>query len=219
MKAIIISLALLISISVFADDNKMSNSKESPAYDMNFLLPGGFFNINYNLGWGAGDFKEFIPSVSYRGFSIDARWFVYDNVAVGGQLGWNGFSEKFPLKTYEFDAGAVTGKLKNTYYNFTMTVNAYYYPMPEGLIKPYIGANVGPIYQTISTQIGRVYEENANWQFIMAPEIGTFIQFGADADVGMNLAIRYNYVPYSNPTYKMNGLSYFQGVFGLSFMF
>lgn len=220
MKAIILSLALLISISVFAEDNTTPNSPDKTAYNENFLLPGGFFNVNYNLGWGAGNFNDFISTISYRGFSMDARWFTYDRVAFGGQLGWNGFSEKHPIKTYVFDNGAVTGKLKNTYYNFTMTANAYYYPFPEGIIKPFIGANFGPIYQTVTTQIGRVYDESNSWQFMVAPELGAFVQFGPDSDVGLNLAIRYNYVTYHN-TFRGfdNGLSYFQGVMGLSFMF
>ena len=220
MKALLISLALLISISTYADGKYTLDAPKKTSYDENFLLPSGFFNINYNLGWGAGNFKDFISTVSYRGFSIDSRWFVTDRIAIGGQLGWNGFYEKYPMKTYEFDGGAATGIIKTTYYNFTMTVDAYYYPMPETMIKPFIGLHMGPEYQTMSVQFGRVYSSHDTWQFIAAPEAGVFVQLGANSDVGLNLAVKYNYIAFTNTDLGFeNGLTYWQGVMGLSFMF
>ncbi|MCK5857487.1 MAG: hypothetical protein KAG64_08355 [Bacteroidales bacterium] len=220
MKALLISLAILISIASYADGKYSLEAPQKTSYDENFLLPSGFFNINYNLGWGVGDFGNFIHPVSYRGFSIDSRWFISDRFAVGGQLGWNGFYEKYPNKTYEFDGGALTGIVTTTYYNFTMTLDAYYYPLPEAMIKPFIGIHVGPEYQTIATQIARIYDEHDSWQFIAAPEVGVFVQLGQDSDVGLNLAVKYNYIPYTHQAYDIeNGLTYFQGVMGLSFMF
>ncbi len=216
----ILSIALLFSLSTFAGNKSSLDSPTLPSYDENFLLPGGFFNVNYNLSWGVGDFKEFISKTSYRGFSLDARWFVSDRIAIGTMFGWNGFYEKYPRRTYEFDGGALTGVVQSTYYNFTMSINAYYYPFPEAMIKPYIGVNVGPEYQTLDIQIGRVYSEHETWQFLVAPELGTFIQFGENSDVGANLAIRYNYINYTNTNLGFNsGLTYLQAVFGLSFMF
>ncbi len=224
MKAIILSIAMIISLGAWAGNNPemklFPEQKTTNAYDENFLLPGGFFNINYNLGWGVGSFKDFISKISYRGFSMDARWFVTDKIALGGMLGWNGFYEKYPRRTYEFDGGAVTGVVQATYYNFTMSVSGFYYPMPEALVKPYLGFGIGPVYQTVDVQIGRFYSEEKNWQFYMAPEAGVFIGFGEDSDVGANLGIRYNYVTYKNIDLGFNkGIGYFQGIFGLSFMF
>lgn len=220
MKAIILSLVLFLSLGAFASNNSTLDNPKLPAYDENFLLPGGFFNVSYNLSWGTGSFKDFISKTSYRGFSLDGRWFVSDRITVGGMLGWNGFYEKYPKKTYEFENGAATGVVQSTYYNFTISINAHYYPFPEALIKPFIGFNVGPEYQTLDVQVGRVYDQNQNWQFYIAPEIGTFIQFGENSDVGANLALRYNYVTYTNTNLGFdNGLAYFQAVFGLSFMF
>jgi len=220
IKAILISLALLVSISSFATEKYTLDVPKKTTYDENFLLPSGFFNINYNLSWGSGNFHDFISKISYRGFSIDSRWFVTDHLAIGGQLGWNGFYEKYPKKTYEFDGGAATGVIRATYYNFTMTLDGYYYPKPEGLVKPFIGLHVGPEYQTVSLEFGRVYTESDSWQFIAAPEAGVFVQLGADSDVGLNLAIKYNYIAYTNTNWGFeNGLAYWQGVMGISFMF
>lgn len=220
MKALLISLALLISISTFAEEKYTLELPKKTSYDENFLLPSGFFNINYNLSWGIGNFKDFISTTSYRGFSIDSRWFVSDLFAIGGQLAWNGFYEKHPLKTYEFDGGAATGIITTTYYNFTMTFDAYFYPMPEAMIKPFIGVHLGPEYQTLAVQFGRVYDEHDSWQFMAAPEAGVFIQLGSNSDVGLNLAMRYNYIAFTNTDYGFeNGLTYWQGVMGLSFMF
>jgi hypothetical protein len=92
--------------------------------------------------------------------------------------------------------------------------------MPEAMIKPFIGVHVGPEYQTISVQFGRVYIEDDSWQFLVAPEAGVFVQLGADSDVGLNLAVKYNYMSFKNTDLGFDkGLSYWQGVMGLSFMF
>jgi len=187
--------------------------------DDNFLLPDGYFNINYNLGWSVGDMNNYINTNSYRGFSIDGRKFISDKITLGGYMGWTGFYEKFERKTYPISKSTtVTGVGSNTYYNFTLGMNAHYYPLQNGYIKPYVGVNAGPTYQTLQTQIGRFYIEDQTWQFMIAPELGVFIPFGKDSDVGINTGVRYNYIAYHNSNYGFsNGLTYMQWFIGISF--
>ena len=220
-KNIIITFAFLLFAMVsFADgypkNDKVQNTNIVTEDD--FLLPDGFFNINYNLGIGIGDLREFINENSYRGFNIDARYFLNNKFTLGGYLGWTGFYEKFDRKSYNFESGSITGVGATTYYNFTMGLNAHYYPIPSGLIKPYIGLNAGPLYQTVQVQVGKYYVEDQNWQFMFAPELGVFIPFGPDSQAGINTGVRYSLISYHNTNYGFdNGLHYLQFFVGISF--
>ena len=163
-KNIFLSIVLLLFTAYsFADgvpakkiNNSTTSIKAFSPSDDNFLLPDGYFNINYNLGFSVGDMKDYIKENSYRGFMVDGRKFINDKVTIGGYMGWTGFFEKFDRKSYQYnDATTVTGVGANTYYNFTIGMNAHYYPLQNGAIKPYVGINVGPTYQNLKTQIGR----------------------------------------------------------------
>ena len=225
-KNILLTFVLVFFAAVsFADGvptknnvNTITNGSAVVSGD-DFLLPDGYFNINYNLGWTAGDMSNFISDNSYRGFSIDGRKFINNKFTIGGYMGWTGFFEKFDRKTYPIDnSTTVTGVGSNTYYNFTLGMNAHYYPLQNSAIKPYVGVSVGPTYQTIQTQIGRYYIDNQSWQFMVAPELGVFIPFGPDSDIGVNTGIRYNLVSFHNTNYGIsNGISYFQWFVGISF--
>ncbi len=221
-KNIFISIAFsLIGLFAMADGivtNTTNSPKSYTSDNEDFLLPSGYFNINYNLGFTSGRMSDFIKDNSYRGFNIDGRKFISNNFTVGGYMGWTGFYQKYPRKTFINENGSITGVASSTYYNFNMGVNAHYYPFPSGRIKPYAGVNLGPVYQTLAVQVGRYYIEDKNWQFQFAPELGVFIPFGPDSDAGVNTGIRYNLISYQNTNFGFdNGLSYFQWFLGLSF--
>lgn len=217
-------MVMFASVS-FADGVPTKNNTNAtktiaaPSFDDdNFLLPDGYFNINYNLGWSVGQMNSYINTNSYRGFSIDGRKFINDNFTVGGYMSWTGFYEKFERKTYQVDESTtVTGVGTNTYYNFNIGMNVHYYPLKNGVIRPYIGVNLGPTWQTLSTQLGRFYIEDRSWQFMVAPELGVFIPFGAGSDIGINTGVRYNLVSFKNTTFGFDqGITYMQWFVGVT---
>ncbi|MCK5846034.1 MAG: hypothetical protein KAG84_01230 [Bacteroidales bacterium] len=222
-KNIILTFVFLFVVALsFADgiptkNNSIKNISTTVSGD-DFLLPDGYFNINYNLGWSVGEMNNFINTASYRGFSIDGRKFINDKVTIGGYMSWTGFEEKFERKTYNIDQNTtVTGVGTHTYYNFNMGMNVHYYPLQNGIIKPYLGVNLGPTYQNMMTQIGRYYIEDQSWQFMVAPELGVFIPFGPDSDVGVNTGLRYNLVSYKNTNYGFtHGVTYMQWFIGVT---
>ncbi len=221
-KNLILTISMvLLSVVVFASTPEKKDKKETKEdYTKDLFLPGGYFNINYVMGFGTGAFHDFVPSASYRGFDAHGKKMMNQNFGLGGGLGWSGFNHKYPKTTYNFDDGAITGVGTTSYYNLSIYAQASYYPLPEALVKPYVSLNIGPVYQTVKVQIGQYYTQDQNWQFFAAPEVGVYIPFGPDAEVGLNAAVRYNYVSYSNTNYKLpNGISYFQAILGLGFMF
>ena len=220
-KNIVLSLLFLMFAFVALADGtpEKDNEPNKTSDDIgDFLLPDGFFNINYNLGIPMGDMKDFIGENSYRGFSLDGRKFLNEHFTVGGYMGWTGFYEKDARKTYPIENGTVTGVASTTYYNFNFGINAHYYLMPGALIKPYVGLAMGPVYQTLQIQLGRYYIEDQNWQFQMAPDLGVFIPFGPESEAGINTGVRYNLISYQNSRYGFsNGLTYLQWYLGITF--
>ena len=52
---------------------------------------------------------------------------------------------------------------------------------------------------------------------MVAPELGVFIPFGPDSDLGINTGVRYNLVSYQNTIYGFsNGVTYIQWFIGIS---
>ncbi len=212
-------LFIFIATSIVAGDIPGIRSINTPNEDSigDFFLPDGYFNINYGMGLGLGSLKNFTSYPSYRGFSIDGRKFISPNFTVGGYLGWIGFYDKRARKTYAIENGTITGVAATTYYNFTFGVNAHYYPLPSAKIRPYVGLNVGPAYQSLQVQLGLYVLEDKNWQFMAAPELGVFIPFGSQSNVGLNTGVRYNWITYKNTDYNFsNGVSYLQFFIGIS---
>jgi len=218
---IIAVIFVFVSAVAFAgnpDKKDKKNTKED--YTKDLFLPGGYFNINYAMGFGVGDFHDFIPEATFRGFDAHGKKMLDAHWGIGGGMGWTGFSHKFPRTTYVFENGAVTGVGQHFYYSFEMYAQGSYYPFAESWIKPYLSLDAGPVYQTVENQIGQYYIQDQSWQFKVSPALGLFIPFGENAEVGINTAVKYNYIAFTNSNYKLpNGISYFQWVIGLGFLF
>jgi len=54
---------------------------------------GGVWNFDWNMGFPMGDTKDFIGQPTFRGFSIEGRSYVTENITVGGIAGWSVFYE------------------------------------------------------------------------------------------------------------------------------
>ena len=73
MKKLLIIVAVLVSTSSFAQRS--------------------FWSFNYMMSFGTGEQKEYIESASFRGFGLDGRGFLTDNISIGGSFSWEVFNE------------------------------------------------------------------------------------------------------------------------------
>jgi len=205
-KILIIIIFTITSYSLFAQNNNTDK---------------GYISLGWSPAWGLGHFGDFVSDGSYRGFFLNGKGFISENIALGGSFGWSGFYDVKDRATLNFDEvnsinadGAVTGNLTNYYYNIPILVDVSYYPTINSFIKPYVSFGVGTVYSRLESYIGLVGVYNETWQFQMAPELGTFIPFGKDANIGAHIAARYNYITFQD--YRFSGISYFQLNIGIS---
>jgi len=206
MKNIFIILITIISLNAFSQE----------ANDTYINQPDGFFSLNFTPSFPIGTLKENIDASSYRGFMVEGKKFVTKNVSVGASLSWLGFFELKDRATYNFGDGAITANIANYYYNFPILLNTSYYFFPEYWIKPYTGINAGTVYSKLEKNVGTISIIDQTWQFHVAPEVGIFIPFGKDAEAGLQIAGKYNYITYQKFGY--NGIQYFQVSVGLAWL-
>jgi len=85
---------------------------------LHFGQGGGVWNFDWNMGFPMGDTKDFIGQPTFRGFSIEGRSYVTENITVGGIAGWSVFYENFGWVTEDRteDNGQIYG-YKRRYLN------------------------------------------------------------------------------------------------------
>jgi hypothetical protein len=208
-KIIIISLiALFSSVSL------------SYSQDGNLFLQKSLMTFSYQMGFPTADLKTFIPENDYLGWDYEMKSMVTHNLAVGGHIGYQGFYKKLPRATYEFPQGAITTTVFKYYYTIPMQAVITWFFIPEGMVQPYLGMNVGVNYNERRGEIGIYTVEDNSWNFSFAPEAGVIVPFGKYSSWGANVRAKYNYNVYSrtdNLGMDFNQLAYWNLMIGLTY--
>ncbi|MCF6170326.1 MAG: hypothetical protein L3J66_05035 [Bacteroidales bacterium] len=176
---------------------------------------GGIWNFDWDMGFALGSTKDFIDQPSFRGFSIEGRGFVTDNMTIGGQAGWQTFYQSFGWVTEELgETGKIYG-YKRRYLNFIPIMASWDYYFMPGNIMPYVGLGLGTYYIESRNFMGIYYLEGRDWHFGLAPEVGVAIPFGSGT-TGVNINFKYNWAAATkdNPSYSWLGIN-----IGLSYIF
>jgi outer membrane protein len=163
------------------------------------------FSVQYAINFPMGDTKDYIEKTSFRGMSLDYRYRIMPNVAVGIGGGWYTFYEKKDYDTYtlpgdEMSASGIQYRYINT---MPLLLVGDYYFSPEEKFSPFVGLGIGITYVEANTQMGQFDFEVDTWQFNLAPEVG--IRFGAGPGVWGLLSARYNN---NFETSELDGQSY-----------
>ena len=138
----------------------------------------GTFTTQYAINFALGNTGDYIGKTSFRGISLDYRYFIQPNIAVGIGTGWYTFYEKQNYGTYSNDDGslAISG-VQYRYINSApiLFVGDYYFS-PEEKISPFAGLGIGVTYNEINTEMGQYYVDIDTWQFSLAPEVGVRVE-------------------------------------------
>ncbi|WP_420581315.1 hypothetical protein [Reichenbachiella sp.] len=169
------------------------------------------FKIDWNVGVPMGDMKDFIENESYRGIRIGGRAWIYDELSVGGEAGWQVFNGKWrgtQNVNGNIDASGTQFRYMNIY---PVMANIHYYLGEDGGMRPYLGTNAGVTFINTRTEFGLWAVSETSTHFSVAPEIGAFIPVGV-AGAGLNIGARYD-VAFKTSKLDMNvqSFSFFLG--------
>ena len=178
------------------------------------LAQTSLFTISYSTAMPLGKTHDYIEKYSWRGVSIEQRYFIERDLSVGFYIGWNVLHQK--LVNYEEDFG--NGVLYGTQYRYINTwpilAVVHYHFLYESAVRPYVGAGLGMYSVNKQTEMGLYYSQTKSWQFGVQPEVGLW--FDVAAGVNILVAAKYNYAFKSQ---KGDPLSFLNVNVGLSFVY
>ena len=147
------------------------------------------FSMQYSMGFGSGDVKDYINNASFRGFTLEYRNMVTPNIGVGGEIGWNVFYERRPYDSYTNGTQTLTG-VQYRYLNMIpINVAVDYYLKPGEHINPFVGLGIGTLYSLRNTDMNLYTLETDAWHFGLRPEVGILV----NANPGMDIILAGKY--------------------------
>ena len=201
MKKILIIIAVFISTASFAQRS--------------------YWAFNYEMSFAAGEQADYVGDPSFRGWGIDGRGFLTQNMSVGGSFSWEVFDQIYRnLPPYELNVkDEVNASISGVQYRFINTlpimVNAHYYLGKDGALRPYAGLSIGTAYTEQRTDIGLYSIYAKGWGFAVQPEIGVVIPFGLTG-TGLNVAGKFRYTTKGGDT--TIPISFFTLAIGMAFV-
>lgn len=201
MKKILIIIAVLMSTASFAQQS--------------------FWSFNYEMSFAAGEQVDYIGDPSFRGWGIDGRGFLTQNISVGGSFSWEIFDQIYrnlPPTQLTDVTDNVNGSISGVQYRFINTlpilVNSHFYLGSNGAMRPYFGLGIGTAYVEQRTDIGLISIQSNGWGFAVQPEVGVMIPFGLSGS-GISVAGKFRYTTKTSDTIP---ISFFSLAVGFAFM-
>ena len=156
----------------------------------------GMFSISYDINVPVGSTSDFISNTSFRGFGIEGRSFVSDNISIGGSFNWTVFYQEDGPQEWsniegEDDTRTVFGKQFRYINSFPLMANAHYYFGEWDAIRPYLGVGIGTTRINQRLDFGLYQVNREKWRFGMAPEVGVLIP--VNYNFSFNLSAKYQY--------------------------
>jgi len=180
-----------------------------------------FTMITYDMSLPTGDYKDFIGDTSFRGWTLEGRWFTNDQVSFGLSFGWKIFHEKSSdLASFSLTdrtQGDVTGRRFSYVNSFPFLVNSHFYLGDEYGIRPYAGLGLGVSYTVQRFELGVWQRNENNFHFTLVPEVGFVVPVSYSTSA--ILAARYNHAFKAGDYVTRNefDLTYLSFVIGFAF--
>lgn len=176
----------------------------------------GLFSVSYDVGLPLGGTADYIGAPSFRGFGVEARGFITDNLTYGGSFNWAVFYEEIGPKewTNEIEGTGTAFGTQYRYINsFPIMATMHYYFGEWDDTRLYVGGGLGTQKIDQRTDFG-LYTDNQNkWRFALAPEIGVLIPVNFNSSI--NLSAKYQYAVKAG---NADAVSYLNFKIGLAFM-
>jgi opacity protein-like surface antigen len=160
-----------------------------------------------------GDLHDYSTKTSFRGYNMEFLHHAKPGVVVGVETGWNVFYERVDKQDYKQGTATISG----VQYRYTNSVpiiaETKFYPMSDKkMVNGYVGAGVGTVYASRSTDFGLYRINKDAWQFCLRPEAGMVINMhpGLKAILGVKYYVALN-------SSDLDGQSFLSANIGLVF--
>ena len=153
------------------------------------------YSINYQVNVPVGSSRNFVSNMNFEGININWAYFVTGNVAVGLDLGYNNYHQKFSQRVYKPNENTAINAAQYRYtQTFPIKAQVKYFFNPYNMmVKPYAGLGIGALSAGQHIVIQDFDAWNNNWGFLLSPEVGVLIPFGVGSDWGANITAGYNW--------------------------
>jgi outer membrane protein len=146
------------------------------------------FSVQYSMGFGMGDLKDFNSSASFRGMSFEYRYLMQPAIGIGFETGYNLFYDRMDYATYTRGTESLSG-IQYRYTHAVPVLAAFdYYIKPDTQINPFVGLGIGTLYANREVDMGMFTRQDDAWQFALRPQIGTMINTN---NINLILAAKY----------------------------
>jgi hypothetical protein len=141
-----------------------------------------YWGATYSTALPLGDQKAFTggdggQAFSFRGATVEGRKIINEHVSAGVSFGWHVFNSSGE-ETNTVGNLTLTGNQFRYTNAFPMFANVHYYFGQPGALRPYVGANVGTIFQERRVDVSLYSIAQDNWHFAVAPEVGVVFPLG-----------------------------------------
>lgn len=158
-------------------------------YDMRQI-----YSINYQVNVPAGSSRDFVSKMSFEGVNVNWAYFVTGNITVGLDLSYNNYHEKVGQKVYRPNENTAINAAQYRYTQvFPIKAQVKYFFTPNNNVKFYSGLGMGALCAGQHIVIQDFDAWDNNWGFLLSPEVGVLIPFGADNNWGANITAGYNW--------------------------
>ena len=160
-------------------------------------------NIGYNVNIPSGDFRNYINKPAYKGFTAGLMYTVTSQLAVGLNIGYNDYYQKYPRQVYQTGAdGAISAVVSNSVQQFPILAAANYsFLQPGSIIRPYVGAGFGVNFVSFDQYLGEFDDPHTNAKLDVKGEAGVYVSLSNYSSTAIKIGGSYNYTPYN-----MNGI-------------
>jgi opacity protein-like surface antigen len=146
--------------------------------------------LTYSMGLPVGKTGDLISKFQWRGFGLEGKYFVTDQVTLGWQSGWNTFYGE-ESGTFTEGTRTRTGK-KYEWMNIWPALFTFNYLFgADGDVQPYLGAGIGTYWIEQRSQMGLFSTTYNTWNFGLAPEVGVIVPVNLSSNFYVNM--KYNY--------------------------
>lgn len=152
----------------------------------------GLFALTYNMGLATGSMADYVPSYSWRGFGVEGRSFVTDNITLGGSFSWNVFFDEAIKETLTEGNQSLTGNFYKYVNCFPLNFTAhYYFGDYDATVRFHAGLGIGASKINKRTEFGIWQLSHDYWHFNMTPDVGALIPMNYRSN--LFISIKYNY--------------------------